>query len=81
MIERERDEHDEHINKLAMKVGTLLDGELAFDAAAVCGMVAAYSLALSFSDRPDAARESFATILKFMVERFEVCLQSHSKMN
>jgi len=64
-----QDEYQEYMDALAKRLGKLLDGENAWDAAAACGACAVYSI-IEGGRNVEERAESMRKLIEFMAQIF-----------
>ena len=61
-------EHDDRMNKLALRIGHVCDGEHGFDVACACALLATFSIFQSLDDS-ESRHVALEKVVTFMRER------------
>jgi hypothetical protein len=64
-------EHNAHMNKMAIRLGKVLDGEEGFDAACACALCAVFGLHSGFGEDHDGKRNALEIVIEFMRKQLE----------
>jgi hypothetical protein len=60
--------HDENMNALVLRIGTVLDGQDGFDAACACALAATFALHKGFDDLADR-KKALQKVVVFMQDQ------------